>query len=383
VPASRRAALRELRSPFRFLDASDRRVLVFVLGIKVLLFGFGVAVMHAASNRALNPTENAFSIWNGWDAPAYLSLAEHGYQSTGDFRFLLVFFPLFPWLVRLLAPVCGGYAAAALWLSTVASLVLAVLLRRLAALDDPDLGESTVFFLFVFPTAYFLHIGYTESLFLALTLGAFLAARQRRWRLAGALGAFAGLARINAVVLVPALAAEAFLEYRRERRWRTDWLWLTLPLLGLAAYLLLNETVGGHPLRFLDYQAEHWQRHFAWPWTAMQEGGARWFGYRRPALADKLGFDELLFALIGLVACVMSWRRQRVSYAVWTTGTWLIFSCQSYLMSVPRYTLMLFPMFMLLARLARSRTIGALVAVWSLLFFALFASEFVQGRWAF
>ena len=40
-------------------------------------------------------------------------------------------------------------------------------------------------FLLIFPTAYFLHIGYTESLFLALVLGSFLAARTDRWWLAG------------------------------------------------------------------------------------------------------------------------------------------------------------------------------------------------------
>jgi hypothetical protein len=52
-------------------------------------------------------------------------------------------------------------------------------------------------------------------------------------------------------------------------------------------------------------------------------------------------------------------------------------------MSVPRYTLTLFPLFVLLAQLAKNRLIGALLIVWSLLFFALFASQFVQGLWAF
>jgi hypothetical protein len=37
----------------------------------------------------------------------------------------------------------------------------------------------------IFPTAYFLHINYNESLFIALTVGCFLAARYERWALAG------------------------------------------------------------------------------------------------------------------------------------------------------------------------------------------------------
>jgi hypothetical protein len=48
-----------------------------------------------------------------------------------------------------------------------------------------------------------------------------------------------------------------------------------------------------------------------------------------------------------------------------------------------RYTLLLFPLFLLFAQTARNRVLGALLLAWSLLFFALFASQFVQGRWAF
>jgi hypothetical protein len=44
------------------------------------------------------------------------------------------------------------------------------------------------FFLF-FQTAYFLHIGNSEGLFLAVALACILAARGERWWLAGVLGA--------------------------------------------------------------------------------------------------------------------------------------------------------------------------------------------------
>ncbi len=42
---------------------------------------------------------------------------------------------------------------------------------------DDELASRAVWFLYIYPTAYFLHIGYTEALFLALTLATFLAAR--------------------------------------------------------------------------------------------------------------------------------------------------------------------------------------------------------------
>jgi hypothetical protein len=62
---------------------------------------------------------------------------------------------------------------------------------------------------------------------------------------------------------------------------------------------------------------------------------------------------------------------------------WLLFASQSWDISAPRYTLTMFPLFILLAGLARRRTWDVTITVWSLLWLALFASEFVDGRWAF
>jgi hypothetical protein len=349
--------------------------------MKLVLLGLGWASIQVIADRRPTGSE-LFSMWNRWDAPHYLFLAEHGYQSTGEQEVLLAFFPLFPWLVRALQPVCGTYLAAALALSTILSLVLAVLLRRLADGEQPGLGLPTVWFLFICPTAYFLHVGYTESLFLTLALGAFLFARDRRWWAAGILGALAGLTRINALVLLPALVCEAWAGYRKDRRWNWQWLWLGLTLIGIAGYLCLNKVVGGDYLRFLEFQQHHWSRSRDWPWLGMLESW-RAMQWRTPAEAHMLGFQELTFVWIGLVATVVTWFKLRPSWAVWMTGNWILFACQSYVYAVPRYTLMLFPLFFLLARAARNRLLAALITFVSLLFLSLFVGQFVQGRWTF
>ena len=67
-----------------------------VLGIKLLLLSFGV---QAAATLAQHHP-GWLEIWNRWDATHYLRLAEHGYTAAGDSRLSLVFFPLYPWLVR-------------------------------------------------------------------------------------------------------------------------------------------------------------------------------------------------------------------------------------------------------------------------------------------
>ena len=121
-------------------------------------------------------------IWDRWDASHYLKLAERGYTGIGPDRVSLVFYPLYPWLVQAVMFVTSNVSLAAFIVSGVAAIAAALLLKRLARFDHgEEIARASVWFLLVFPTSYFLHIAYTESLFLALTLGCFVAARSNRW----------------------------------------------------------------------------------------------------------------------------------------------------------------------------------------------------------
>jgi hypothetical protein len=66
------------------------------------------------------------------------------------------------------------------------------------------------------------------------------------------------------------------------------------------------------------------------------------------------------------------------------TCNWLLWTSTKFVLSVPRYTLVMFPAYFLFARSADSRPVlKAIITIWSLLFLALFAARFVQGFWAF
>src|SRR5581483_12500553 len=65
----------------------------------------------------------------------------------------------------------------------------------------------------LFPAAAVLVMGYAEALFMALSVGAFLALRTRRWEVAAGLGLLAGLCRPLGVVLVVPAAIEAWREW--------------------------------------------------------------------------------------------------------------------------------------------------------------------------
>jgi hypothetical protein len=367
----------------RWLDDADRQTLLGALAAKAIILLFGLMAYSAIADRAVSGPLDALTLWNRWDAPHYLSIARDGYQVGGEDRFLIVFFPLYPLAIRLVSLIVVNGIVAAFIVSGIASLAAALLLRRLAALDGAaGFANRAAWFLLIFPTSYFLHIGYTESLFIALILGAFLAARHERWALAGALGALACLTRINGLLLLPAFVVEVVFLHRARGQFRREWLWIGLPLAGTLGYLLLNDVVHGDPLQFLHYQREHWYKSFDWPWNGIG-GAVRSIGWRTPADAQLVGLQETLFIALGLGGAVATALLLRPSYAVWMCGNWLLFTSTAFVLSVPRYTLTLFPLYLLFARLAVNRTWFLILTVWSLLFLALFVTLFVQGRWAF
>lgn len=355
-----------------------------VLVTKVLVLLLGIQAFEIFENRAISTSGGVFGIWQRWDAFQYLKIAQEGYTGIGDDRFLIVFFPLYPLLVSVISFVTSNTLVSAFFVTGIASIALGLVFRQLIRLDHSEkIAQISVLFLFIFPTSYFLHIPYTESLFLALTIGAFLAARKRSWIVAGILGALACTTRINGLILVPALIFEVWEEYRETKSFNARWSFLALVPLGFALYLLLNYVVAGDPLIFMTYQREHWYRYFRLPWEGIWETIKR---INNPKVIDghMTGIQELMFVAIGVGSLILGWKYLRSSYRVWIALNWLLFVSTSFVLSVPRYTLTLFPLFILMAVAARKYwSVNVLFVTWSLLFLAVFVTQFVSGKWAF
>ncbi len=367
------------------LSQSDLTLVGLVLVIKVILFIYGAFTVQVYQNRMLPDTSARLAIWNQWDSVHYVGLATEGYQATGEYAFRLVFYPLYPWLARTFALVTGDAFIGALIVSTLASLALAVVFNWLGRLDfGAATARRAVVFLFIFPTSYFLHIGYTESLFLLLAVGSFYAARTERWWLAGILGALAAFTRVNGLLLGPALAVEAWLQYRQTRKLRWDWAAVPLVGTGFLAYLYLNRAITGDWFRFQAIQREKWSKYidFRDPLAGIRElfHGMEWRG---PWEKHMVCAEELIFIALGLLVMVWCWRRMRASYSVWVTLNMLLFVSTSFIQSTPRYALILFPMFFMFARAAARPLWQTSLTVWSLLFLSFFAGQFAEGRWAF
>ncbi len=348
-----------------------------VVAVKLFLALLGGLAVQNFKGTRLSTARNWLEIWNLWDAPHYLDIAAYGYQNTGQLRLWLVFYPLFPWLTRLFGWPFDDYLVGAFLVSTIASLVLALLFYRLVRLDEPvEVAWRSVWFLLIFPTSYVLHIGYTESLFLALAFGCLLAARTNRWFVAGLLGACASFTRINGLLLLAVLGVEILFQWWQTKQWRWSWLWIGIVPLGFVFYLLINYTVTGDPFAFQTIVRQKWYKSLTWPWVGIWNT-IESFSWRRRSEIWAIFVPELIFMALTFIATIISFVKLRPSYGVWMASNWLLITSTSFILSVPRYSLLLFPIPILLARITMRWSWLVVLSMASILLMIWFAVLFL------
>ena len=355
------------------------------LGVRLGLFLVGLLSTALVPARdavdvpgwpATQPSESwhhVFTAWERHDALWFLRIAAFGYEQ-GDGS--AAFFPLYPLVSRGLANLLGNnWLLGAYLVSNVALVIGLTVLYRLTALEFSDhTARRTVLYLAVFPTAFFLYAPYTESLFLALSVGCLYAARRSSWLLAGYLGSMASLTRSTGLLLMLPLAIEAVLQaraYAGPARARLTRLAAGLGAsaavpLGLGAYFLYWERFAGDWRRPLDVQGANWSREKSWPWDTLQAGfreGVAYFG----GYPGGYHTVDLVLVLVALVAGVWILLRTRLSYGAyfWATLIFpmtLAFGGRPFL-SMPRFLIVMFPLFWALARLSeRWKVHDAIVA---------------------
>jgi hypothetical protein len=435
------ARMTAVRESWRALWRS--RLLVWGAGVStVLAFGFG------PERKAFNPP----GITGGfgrlgdllaapaarWDSAWYLVIARYGYRpDLGVYTSSrTAFFPLYPLGLRGIAslgvpPVLAGV------LLSVCALALALYgIHRLTTLELGRQEQSSldrerlagaarlaVMLTAFAPMAFFFSAVYSESLYLALSVGLFWSARQGRWAWVGVLGALAGATRSTGLVLIlPALIiylygpredrppdrAIAGGQAARRRlapryRLRRDVLWLALLPLGAVSYGGYLALAGGDALAPLHAQ-EVWSRHFAGPYVGIWDGvraafeGARqllsgqrrhiYFATGKDSPFVMAGHNLMLVAFLAaaIPAVVGVLRRLPLAYGVYVLAALAL--PLSYpvtpqpLMSLPRFLLVLFPLGIWLAAwLAERPRLQRPALVLSAALMVGFLAQFATWHW--
>ena len=354
----------------------DRAIVRRFLGIRI---AFWIATAVTLIWSPIRNTANMppFHAWFGlgdrffdtfaqWDSGWFLGIAEHGYRTKQD----AAFFPFYALVVRGVAEVLRSYVVAGVLVSLVAGAVAVVVLRRLAS---PALADDTVLFVALYPIAFVFTAAYSDGLFLALAVGSFLAAVQRRSLLAGVLGGLACATRLVGLALLPALLV---LLWPRRRRDVLGLIPLVLLPAAVGAYALYLDHRLGDAWAFLHVQNVYWHRHVhaAGPlsglWLAVK------FGYqgaselvqhlpRAPAAIQhkdqwaSWNVVQLLLLIAAAWLTWIAWRRLGAAYGLYSVATLLIILTSPAdlvpLVSLPRFLLGDFPLFLALAASCANR----------------------------
>src|SRR4051812_13673292 len=116
----------------------DYKTIAVVLGIKLLILIFAYQSFQIVNDQPVKDFYGTFQMWERWDAISYLRLAELGYTGSGENRFLIVFFPLYPALTALVGIVVRDYLISAFIVSGIASIALGLVFRALVRLDHSE-----------------------------------------------------------------------------------------------------------------------------------------------------------------------------------------------------------------------------------------------------
>lgn len=311
---------------------------------------------------------------NRWDAGWYLAIAREGYNAR-----TAAFFPLFPLLIHLLSRLGMPPTAAGILTANGAFAGCLLVFHRLARLDlSRGEAKRALWYLALFPTAFFFSAIYTESLFLLLTLLSFDCARRQKWPAAAVAAMLAAATRNTGIFLLLPL----LWEYRRAGggKIKRDLLVFTLIPLGPALFMFyLGERVGD-PLAFIHAQ-QYWHREFGWPWASI--------GRAAVLLGMNYHFSRQLLdlgcTLFGWAVFFLSLGRMRTSYLIFFfTGLLIpLFSPAPHapLYSIPRFVLPLFPLYLTVARRLKSEAgHNFFLALCAALYFFLYA-VFARGHW--
>jgi hypothetical protein len=362
-----------------------RIAILVVAEIAAIVVGQRPGLHYAASTNA------ALAVWGRWDAEHYIKIATDGYSGTE-----MAFFPLYPLLIRAIGALTGNHLVAGLLISNIASFFGLLFFYKLVEHQyDRAVAHRATFYISIFPTAVFFSAVYSESLFFALTVGSFYYIRERKWIAAGVLGYFAALTRVEGVLLaVPFLIewltvvftsgpspAEAL---HNTFKWPVSSILrplagLVLVPLGLLSYMAYLWVLRGDPLYFSHVQA-HWGRHLAYPWESVTHSLKIVTQSHVPQAIANSAIEVAFTALMVAILIAGFWRL-RPSYSVYMALSIVVPMSTSSLMSMPRFALVLFPMFVMLALWGARPSVNNAIVAFSLPILGLYTVLFADWYW--
>ena len=192
----------------------------------VLLFLVSM-VAHSAFSLYFVNRYSFHRFANLYDASIFIEIAKSGYSAENVGRFAM--FPLFPFFIRILAPIVG-YDISALIMVVLFSSMSTVVFYKIAQIKSRFPFLISLFFVFsAYPWFVVSSLPYSEPLFTLLALSTYYLVEKNRYLLSGIAVAGAALTRLAGILLVVIILYGAI----KERKLRNA-IWTVLPIISLG-----------------------------------------------------------------------------------------------------------------------------------------------------
>lgn len=342
-----------------------RALLLLVLGSKV---GVAVVVVLAyaifpSNVRNYHEHVDLAYAFTTWDGNHYLWLSQKWYV-PGHFE--NNFFPLFPALIALVNSVVGDPFTSGLLVSNLLSVAAFYAFYRLVE-DTHGASAATgaLTFLIAFPSAFYLSLIYSESLFLLLAISVFLFLSRRAYARSWLCAFLLPLTRPLGVAIVAPLILERVIAARRSRRDgrarstgsvevapgpSTPWTiaLCAAPLIGFGAYLVVMWLATGNPFEGIVAQrmsvGSFSLRNLLHPERFLHNLllGPPYFASMTASLGDRL------FFVFFLALCPLVYRTCGTSLFAYTIAMGCLPPLLGSFLSYKRFLLPVFPLFIAL-----------------------------------
>ncbi|MCX7922324.1 MAG: glycosyltransferase family 39 protein [Clostridia bacterium] len=366
-----------------------------VISSRIFIYLIGYMGVLLIKNQGIDIIGSFESLWNRWDSPHYISIAKDWYQNSGDPQNFIVFYPLYPLLIKLLALINGNYFLSAVLCSNISLILACFYLQKLVKTEfEESFCVPTIKYLLIFPFSFFFGLAYTESLFMALSIMTFYYLRKKDWVTAGICGMLAALTRnFGLLLLIPALVeyliVSGTVENLKKKRFLTiishffrEGIYIFLMPIGFVIYLYINKSVTGDWFRFLTIQKNHWnnsfgffgenvRNHFMNALTTTWDSAAR----------VSLWIPQVFIFIITILFIFYGLNKLRVSYLAYMVAYLLVTFSPTWLLSGPRYISALFPIYLLLGLASRNKIADNVATVICSMLLCFYTVAFALGNY--
>lgn len=344
----------------------------FFWRLAIFLYQIFLLPYYKLTSESMTLYQRLYWSWvNYWDSGHYVAIAERGYNFPQQ-----AFFPLWPLMIKIFSFISGFYMASFL-LSFIFGLTTFVLFYFLAVRLIGKTSAKYALILFAsFPSTMFLHAGYTEGLFLTLTLLSFLMLEKKLYLLSAI---FAGLTTMTRFAGIGILPAYLFLRQAVAKKI----IFVIISLSGLLFYMLFLELIFGNGFLFIDAQKSWCQSQgrcqFIFPLESLIDYGRLVFmGWIKPNLSS--AFLDWFFAMIFLLMLVPVFKKLGLRYFVYSLIV-LILPLFSTTVGMARYVLVAFPVFFVFPALIKSKILFAITCFLLFLLELRFVTLFTNRIW--